>query len=407
VERRFFFLSHAHAPDGDGLITELFEDICLRVRDATGLSDDEAVGFVARTDRLRGAALERTNRELARSRVLVPLYSPRYLTSPDCGRVVSAFVHLHAPSARNGPWPVAPLLWHPTLRPMPPEPVQPIDVPDADRYDDAGLFELMVSRPETEAYRSYDAVLDELTRRITASTRAAPPTNQRVIDVARFPSAFARSAPPPRVHIGVLAPDLGRLPTGRDRGQYGNDPLQWNPYVSDASEGLGSRMKLMAHQLGYRPTLSAVNDVELDLCSATAPTSPVILLLDPWALEVVAWRDQLVEFDRQDRPWITVMAAWNAEDPQTARDSGRLLKQLDATLESRFQRRRPGLRLDAKVAPTLQGFGRMLPTVLQEATRRYVRWINGPASSTTRHDLENRRTPNWGSRPEGGSDERT
>jgi hypothetical protein len=68
------------------------------------------------------------------------------------------------------------------------------------------------------------------------------------------------------------------------------------------------------------------------------------------------------------------MAAWDPGDPQTASARDRLLDQLNAVLESRFRHRRPGLQLDADVAPTLRDLGRALPTVLQESTRRFLRW---------------------------------
>ena len=95
-----------------------------------------------------------------------------------------------------------------------------------------------------------------------------------------------------------------------------------------------------------------------------------------WALEVTKWRDQLEEFDRQDRPWITVMAAWNPDDPQTARNRRHLGDQLRSTLVRRYHQRRPGLQLDVDIAGSLLDVGRALPAVLQESAQRFGRWRN-------------------------------
>jgi FxsC-like protein len=374
---RYFFLSHSHQAQGsDRLVTEVFEDLCLRVRLATGSDRHEPVGFVSRCDHLRPPLGEAISRELARCKVLVPLYSPRYFASTECGQVVSAFCDRNARTTGAAAPPIVPLLWIPPNRSWPPVPVLPIEVADVERYDRDGLFEVMLSRGEAEADHCYDAVLDELARLVVdlAGSVALPVTES--IDAQPFASAFARTAPPPRVSIHVLAPDLSRLPVGRDQDQYGATPLHWSPYRQEASEGLGSHIENAAQHLGYRPTLTSVDDVELDVYGRDPPSGPAILLIDPWALEQGKWRDQLQEFDRQDRPWVTVMAAWNRDDPQTARVRQHLFDQLNTTLDRRYRSRRPGLHLDADIAASLSDIARVLPSVLQESTRRYLRWIS-------------------------------
>jgi FxsC-like protein len=178
------------------------------------------------------------------------------------------------------------------------------------------------------------------------------------------------------VSFHVLAPAVGRLPPGRNRNQYGESSLDWNPFVGEAPETLGLRMAEMARLLGYEPTLVALDDDEIELPGNDQPTGPAILLVDPWALEHPKWRDRLHDFDRQDSPWVSVLVAWDLDEAQTAGARHRLLEQLNTTLESRFRHRRPGLHLDANVTSGLRDLGRALPTVLQESTRRYLRWIS-------------------------------
>jgi FxsC-like protein len=372
---RYFFLSHAHTHDGDGLVRDVFEDLSWRVREVAGADRHEAVGHVARCDRLTGPGGEAIGRELARAKLLVPLYSPRYFASPECGRVVSAIIRRDNVTG-SGVVPIAPLLWIPPVRSWPPVPALPIEVPDVERYDGDGLLDVMLSRGAPDADRCYDAVLDTLARFIVERAASVTLPVDRTIDPASCPNAFTRAATAPRVSVHVLAPDLSRLPVGRERGQYGATSLHWTPYLGEAPEGLGSRVETMARHLGYQPTLAAADDIEEDVCGRDPPSGPAILLLDPWALEHAKWRDQLEAFDRQERPWVTVMAAWNLNDPQTGRTQQHLLHQLNATLERRFRRRRPGLHLDADVAASLQDVGRALPTVLQESTRRYLRWMS-------------------------------
>jgi FxsC-like protein len=382
-----FLLSHRHAPDTDGLVDELFEDLSARVREATGAERTEIVGHKQRSDRLPGppaalvrekdaAIAKRIATEVAVCTVLVPLYSPRYFKSPSCGRVVSAFVGKH-PSPTTEPL-IAPVLWAPSVRSWPPVPAVPAEVNGADRYNRHGLLDVMMSRGDADARGCYDVVLDALTAQVVLlAGRASESPPGPVGNINRQPNAFARPAAFPRVSIHVLAPVIGRMPAGRDRDQYGATSLDWNPFLDEETEGLGRRMETMAGDLGYRPVLTAMDDAILDLPGGGPPTGPAILLVDPWALDHPKWRDQLHEFDQLDRPWVSVMAAWDLNDQQTAHARHRLLRQLNSTLESRFQRRRPGLHLDAHVASTLANLGRTFPIVLQEATRRYLRWMSG------------------------------
>jgi FxsC-like protein len=371
---RYFFLSHAHTNDPHRLVADVFDDLSERIRLATGAGRNAVVGAVARCDNLTGAAGETVGRELARCNLLVPLYSPRYFASPECGRVISAFCQ-REPVATRGTPPILPLLWVPTRRSWPPVPALPVDVPNVERYSRHGLFDLMTSRGEADADFEYETVLDELARHIVATAEHVTLPIDLAIDPRYLPNAFARPASPPRVSIHVLAPDLGRLPLGRDPNQYGTTATHWSPYP-EAPEGLGARVASMARHIDYRPSLAPVDDVELDVCGHDSQAGPAILLLDPWALEQAKWRDQLEEFDRQDRPWVTVLAAWNLDDPQTSRARRHLLDQLHATLRRRYHQRRPGLQLDVDIATSLLDVGGALPPALQESSQQFGRWRN-------------------------------
>jgi FxsC-like protein len=106
-----------------------------------------------------------------------------------------------------------------------------------------------------------------------------------------------------------------------------------------------------------------------------------VLLIDPWVLDNPKWRDRLLEFDRSERTWVSVLVAWNTGDPQTDRNRQRLLDQLNNTLENRFRRRRPGLQLNAHVTASLEDVATALPAVLQEAMHRWLRGRSTPRRS--------------------------
>jgi FxsC-like protein len=397
----YFFLSYAPTPrlagedpqGPDMLATEFFRDLCARVQRAAGLPPHTEVGHYG-PDLPPGERWQaRVGQALGACRVFVPLYSPRYFDSPTCGRELSAFLR-RTERGRPPEPPITPVVWVPTPVSWPDVPPPLAAFGDADvegRYSSDGLYGLMALRDTGGRRRpdgDYERVVGALSARIAHLAATSPLPQGLPVDLGTVPNPFARTVRRSRLGLRVLAPTTGRLPAGRDDAQYGPTPLAWNPYRDETPNGLIKHMVDIAKNLGYEPDVTAFDGAPDDLMGELPVGGPEVLLVDPWALDDPQWRDRLRDFDGADMPWVGVVAAWDIDDPQTWRAQERLLDQLHATLHRRFARRRPGLRLDAGVASTLDDFGRAVSTVIQEAATQFLR--RAPASP---HRTETTRGP--------------
>jgi FxsC-like protein len=201
-----------------------------------------------------------------------------------------------------------------------------------------------------------------------------------------MPNAFAPRAGLPRLRVYLLAPTRDRRPAQVEADRYGATSLDWNPYGAEASDGLRRHLERLAANLRYEPELLSFDEVADELVAPGSPPCPAVLVIDPWALDDPKWRDQLIEFDRLDNPWVGVVAAWNLDELHTAREQDRLRQQLSATLPHRFARRLPGARLDAGIASSLSELERALSRVAQDAAIRYLRQATATRRTAARRD---------------------
>lgn len=387
---RWFFLSYGRTPParGEGRaepdipVLRFYRDLCAEVRDLANLSPDASVGFcdleIGRDQHWR----DRVTRELAACRVLVPLYSARYIRSDSCGRELSIFLARARAGAR--PPPIVPVLWSPETSPWPEVLPAPEPLPDADadeRYAATGAYQLLELRAGgDDGARDYATLVRAVSTRIVSLAASAPPRPRRPVDLTDVPNAFAQPTVRP-LGIHVLAPTTSRLPPGRSAHQYGPSGLDWHPFRDDGTGTLAQHLTEVARNLGYRPTVTSFEDDTGALLGPGRPAGPGVLVLDPWALDDPAWRAQAAQFDRSERPWIGVVVAWNLHDAETTRERERLLRQVDETLERRFRRRRVTLLLDAGVAPSLPDAGRAMAAVVHDVAVQYLRYAPAPAAS--------------------------
>ncbi|MEV3906625.1 TIR-like protein FxsC [Streptomyces canus] len=388
--RPYFFLSYAHTPpwgpeagDPDHWVNVFFKDLCNHIYALTDLPAGAPAGFMDREMRSGEGWPEKLAENLAKCRVLVPLFSPRYFTSEMCGREWFAFnervLHARATGVDVGS-PIVPALWTRVDHSALPDSVRHIHVDQAgygDRYATNGLYGLIkLSRLRDE----YEEVVLHLARRIVEAAHESPLPSGRPRAYENTPSAFKPQGTGPRhIRLVVAAPTQDDIPDDRDVRPYGEDAQDWNPYHAESTRPLVNLAEDLVRSLDYRVTVSSFDDEPAESAKSgeqeARSASPDILLLDRWALADEGRRLRLQAFDANSRPWVSMIVPWSRADLQNHGEDGRRLsEELERTLPQIADRgRRTDVRIAVNGVPTLKAFTDVLPAVVAHITRQYLK----------------------------------
>ncbi|MCC5574325.1 TIR domain-containing protein [Microtetraspora sp. AC03309] len=374
----YFFLSYAHVPpydvtdgsDSNRWVEKLFRELCQHIMHLTEVPSG-AAGYMDRELRTGDNWKEKISERLSTCRVFVPLYSPRYFESDQCGREWAAFLERGRGRSDLGlpiPDAIVPAIWTPIRPTRMPAAAQTIQFNHADlgaRYVEEGFYGIM----KLNRYRThYQAATMELAKRIVEVARNSPMPRGHIRDYTTVPSAFEDNTAERPITVTVLAPDEDHLPPGRRAYHYGRKPQEWDPFrTSNGARPLADHAMELARARGYLPEVGAL-DQHAEALSADEPRSPAVMLVDPWATTMDDCRDSLRGIDRPGRRWITVMVPWNREDAQTMANEARLKVCLRETLGNKLTE--PDAVSDV---PTLDSFRNTLPEVLNRASQHYLK----------------------------------
>jgi FxsC-like protein len=397
-DQPYFFLSYAHTPrhdageqtDPDYWVEELFRDLSRHMREMLGLSAEVDPGFMDRELRPGNEWPGALARALATCRVFIPLYSRRYFASVHCGKEWSAFARrIDRYQQRSGERErfIVPALWVPLRGPVPAEVAGygPGDFGDA--YADLGFYGIM----KLTRYRDeYDAAVVRLARQIveagreTAEWKPLPPGP--VEKYEQLENAFGAAHPTGdgerRVLVTVAALDASSRTHGGSAAQYGETASEWTPYPEESTRPLAEEAADLATSLGYLPEVGGLAEHEHELLSPMPPTRAMVLIVDPWAARVQELLDILRKIDSSDKPWISVVVAWNPKDSKMVTDERDLRAALAAALPNKLVEGRVTSALAVRGVPTLAEFGMVVPAVLRAAERSFLRF----ASASPAHD---------------------
>ncbi|MEV8632182.1 TIR-like protein FxsC [Streptosporangium sp. NPDC051023] len=369
----YFFLSYAHVPSNDlagrgdpnKWIERLFRDLCDHIVQLTRALPGET-GYIDRDLRTGDNWSQTLSERLSACRVFVPLYSPRYFESEQCGKEWAAF--LGRASHYEGPGAIVPAIWAPVRAAALPHAAQAIQFNHTElgvRYAEEGFYGIMKLRK----YRDhYQAATFALAQRIVEVAESAPMPYGKIRDYTTMPSVFAGHTPERPVTVTVVAPDLDSLPEGRGVYHYGRTPREWDPFRSSGGmRSLADRADLMARSRGFLPHVGTLEE-HAEALSAKVPHSPGVMLVDPWATAGDDCRELLRPVNQPGRQWITVMVPWNPEDQESVQQRPRLKACLNEALGHKLAE--PTAVPDV---PTLDVFGIALPEALNKATQHYFK----------------------------------
>jgi FxsC-like protein len=314
---------------------------------------------------------------LATCRVFVPLYSPRYFASDNCGKEWYAFgrrVLDQRARQPNTQMAIVPALWVPVGEDSLPEVAKDIQFNHhslGDMYGRVG-FSGMIKLDRF--HDDYIMAVQGLAQRIVEVADRTKIDPGWHTDYDNSESAFGGSdiheMAEKRMQLTVVTIDRANLPDGRNDQYYGRTPLQWRPYFPAASMPIIDYAWELARYLGCKPRVITLQDHLKD--AARGISAPGLFLIDAWAATSQGCCDDLRRLDELDQEWTSVLHPWNREDDQTSTANG-LRESLAACLghkRARIPRRLQGQAVDIE---TIEDFGDVMAPMIMAMRRRFLK----------------------------------
>jgi len=345
----WFFLSYAWAdnpdadPEGD-TVSSFFKQVtnALAVKSADNVDE---TGFLDRRGIDIGESWpDKLTRALRGARSFMPLLTQRYFSREACGKEWGAFearAKLHPPASEL----LIPVIWDKIHRVKPPPWLQLIPAekhfPDSDLesvklYKTLGMSQLVqrmsVDQAAAKAVKvMVDAMTDLIVDRYAAvgfPQAAESDVNHWDQLVPKFGGANAptdSAAGKPVVHFAVAAATAAQIGARRKNALrfYPGADRDWVPYdaaglsISQVAVEASRSFDLPCGWLKVDANLiPGIRNLENNGCQ------PVVLVVDPWSLDIQALKAPLESYDQQRFRNTVVIAAWNdegADNPSQAR----------------------------------------------------------------------------------------
>ncbi|HET6355329.1 TIR-like protein FxsC [Streptomyces sp.] len=379
----YFFLSYAHTPknhpedkDPNIWVERFHRDLCAHVLQLTSLPAGAQAGYMYRQTVTGAGCQDQLSQALAYCSVFVPLYSPKYFLSEQCGR--EWFVFSQRQNRRqqhggsSGGRGIVPALWVPVAAKQLPQAAEQLDFDHAafgDDYADEGFYGLIKLRYLRDQYERSVYLLAKRIVSVAEQERIAEGDPRQ--DYGSVPSAFGPPGPARELEVSVLACSRSDRPEGRAPDCYGSRPRDWNPYHPASSRPLADHAVDLIRNLDYRVSVGDFETEAERLLAPGPPQAPGLLLLDRWALDAPFRRELLRRLCAEDRPWISVIIPWNRDDPDSAHREAELSAVTEESLAPRPQEA-GGHRSAIDRLPTLEAFSRELPAAVKAADKHYV-----------------------------------
>jgi FxsC-like protein len=379
-----FFFSYANDDALDPYLDRFYEDLCAEVSTRGGFGRAR-VGFRDR-DQAPGTDWPRNVSDaLGQCPVFVAVYSPNYFNSTVCGQEWHAFsARLAADERVTGVKRdnIIPVWWLPPIGDLP---QVTHNVNDTRRqfgpeYRDDGLRYLVQLAEHEGRYREF--LVRFATAIITASQ--APPARAVIPDLLSLPSAFAlepaRSSSPdmrsassgPRNITFIVAAagrdDMRGIETMLEK--YGDDWRDWQPYHPGCTVPIAARAQVVA---GNQRMFSAVDHADESLFAllqrARERGEVVVLLVDPWAVDLPAYGPLLERLNTTRSSYAAVVVPWETRDVLSTQPGRRAQDALYAKLGDWVDGGRLGFRDDMW---SMEDFEKVLGQIVIDIRARII-----------------------------------
>lgn len=372
----YFFLSYAHsAPlmlghrveDPDKWVKVFFDDLSREIRQCLGISHEPRVGFFDGT-LPEGADWKAELAEaLGSAHVFVPLCSPGYFSNSwPLGELAAFRRRLRAYRPGGAEQHVAPVLWIPMPSWEQTEESREAlrRISDVPAYGENGLRALCMLSPYRQQYR---AVLGRLAEEIAEVAQHHPLPATVVPTLDQTP----RVAPSdPQFVVMVVAPTRDELAAGHDSGGYDVRAEQWRPFGDRQALPAANYVAGTAERLGLATLVTDFTGVD-----EVSVSRPVILLIDPWILDLPDGEQRLATLLARLPTWTVPLVVVDGDDQRNARRRGAFADRVAAMLAAAD---RPVIR----PVRQLGEFEQVMSSLVTDARRRYLR--NAPQFSPPR-----------------------
>jgi FxsC-like protein len=396
----YFFLSYAHsaplagsppAPP-DEWVRAFFRDLTEAVQDHASSQSRIAPGFYDQ-EVLPGPDWKVALADaLGSAEVFVPLYSPGYLTRSLPGREWTCFEErLKAAGVTEPLERFTPVLWIPLPAGHQPqgwrEARELAPAPAASAYIENGLQALLRLAP----YRHYyELIVDRLASRIVELAETAPIEPSAVKDIDTVQSAFAFEVQAVTFAVVVAAPALPGIPAEINADAYGDVSSAWRPFAWEQELPLAQYASMVGEQFDL-----AVQVMDIEMVGNVLEHAPGVVLIDPWYIASDKGLNVFREFANGLPSWVLpVLISGPRQDKRTTQ----LVQQVTGLLGNVKIPRSSAARRALRGVSRLQDFTNLMPFLVAEAEREYLR--HGPIQRSAAKPGSRRRLA--GSRPSVG-----
>ena len=414
VSDLWFFISYARRNDRSytvpewstpKLIRQLYEDLAAEIisrADTGNARSADEIGFFDQTGIEPGDKWDdKVADALARSRVMLWLFTRNYFNSTVSGQEVQVFLDRlaeYANARHVAPPPlIIPILWH--------GPDQlPAKLPDAVsdlqyKYDEfssvyaqQGLEQLMRLTKHKDGYEEF---LINLGKRVVAVAEkdplprlAALPALKAVKNAfqplspaapSAAPGSAAIAATPPITTLANCGPGFAHFVFVAGKQQelqvvrntltaYDIEGRLWKPYFPEVDRTVALFTQRAATDADLQHEVLPVSNALLEqLDAADDSNTIVVLIVDPWTLNVQAYQDHMKGYDRRNLVSCAVLVVWNPADQNDRLTQLQLLQRVRETFKNSITNQNLYVREKVESATD---FGKELVAAIVEIRRR-------------------------------------
>ena len=372
----YFYLSYAHTlplagrdkADPDPWVRRFFDDLTRAIEAEAVQPPRPAPGFLDQDIPIgadwKAALLD----GLGGAQVLVPLYSPGYFNQSWAGREWACFAERMARAGVADPLRrIIPVLWVPLPAGQhPPRYETALDLGAAESaYAENGMQALLRLGP----YRSsYDRVIGRLAERVVETVERHPVSPSQPPNIELIESPFIPDTASAVLWIAVVAPaarETDEPGPAEAEPRYGSSSVDWRPYPDEQALSLSAYAAWRAEQLDFAVLVTGLED------RPKTHNGPCVMLIDPRVIGDERSRDQLLATLPDLPPWVL---------PLLVLDDGGDSELLRLASEARGMLAAADRDLPPSAihnTTTLAEFLEVVPVLIAEAERRYIRY--GPA----------------------------
>ena len=287
--------------------------------------------------------------KLESSPVLVPVFSPSFFASEQCGREVQAILErirvCAAGQAATAVTPncILPVIWvwenlaiHPTLRNIH---YDNVNYPNRYRSKITGLRMLVDLARNRDQFKTFTVSLAiAINNALTATRLPSVKLDYRILPSAfATPNATVGATGPKSVKFAYLAPSRGELGTVRQHlATYGVEGRDWRAFdpscptgIGHLTEGVAASLRMSYDVISLDPQFTS--KVE----AAQQNNGQVVFVVDTWAAQLHGYDGIFAEVDKEEYRSCPMLVPLNNKDEENRSNQYHLLQTLAKRLPGR------------------------------------------------------------------------